>query len=69
LKTDITLLLEKYTDFSTQYTAYNGELEKYNTLKTTYNKELADETQRKEDIIRSILEPAIALPARPCPPT
>jgi hypothetical protein len=65
-----------FLQLSAEYAAYTADTVTYNGLKTTYdaatviyNKALADEKLRKDDFFKSMFEPAVSIPERPCQPT
>jgi len=49
--------------------SYNSAKSSYDGLKNTYETALDGETARKADFFKSMFEPVIAIPERPCPPT
>lgn len=66
---DFMQLKAAYDSYTAAANSYNSLVTTYNTDKTAYNKALADEKARKEDFFKSIFDPAVVIPTRPCQPT
>lgn len=66
---DFMQLKADYDAYNTQVSTYNTDKDEYNTKKDAYNKALSDEAARMKDFFKSIFEPAIVIPERPCQPT
>lgn len=66
---DFMQLKAAYDSYTSEANTYNSLVSTYNTDKDAYNKALADEKARKEDFFKSIFDPAVVIPTRPCQPT
>jgi hypothetical protein len=59
----------EYTSYNSAKSTFETTKTSYNTLKDAYNTALAAETARKLDFFKSIFDPPIVVPERPCKPT
>lgn len=66
---DFMKMKAEYDAYTSTANTYNTALGTYNTNKDAYNKALTDEAARKADFFKSIFDPAVVIPERPCQPT
>jgi len=58
----------EYDTYNTAKATFESAKTSYNTLKDAYNLALKNEKARKNDLFKSIFDPVVVVPTRPCPP-